>query len=579
MEYEGARIKVERLAQRFGEPYKLLAYHAALPLMLTPELLNYLRNKFLGDKVPWVAEVDLLLSDLCKEVAYEQFAMEPDTRAYLLAEADKNLGRPHMQDVARLLIRYVQSLSGSASAAARHQLQAQRWAAMVYLDEQRESAVQEIAESFLRSMTPVASAAGHLGSLPIDESELARLSQITKILAPQLEASRELVEYAAEVSRILAARGADAQAAAAGSKPARVADVALPAPAVLLGETIPEEEEDEELEDYTEDDLFIGFSSEDQSFLNGYLLPRLVAAGLGCQLFQYRPGGKDVLDDLVSRVRRGGRALLLLNSHSVSEIRGLQGLLDDAPDYHELEDKFLLGFTQQMKLPHQLRKLRIYRFYGAPGQIEDELKLLLDTRFYDAFHDHLTRLPNRALFMDHLKLAIARARRNPGTKFAVLSLGLDRFKVINNAFGHTIGDQLLVRVADRLESCLRPGDTVARIGGDDFAMLLEDIETPEAEVEMAERVQKALTQPFQIGRHEVLVTVSIGVAPSSTGYERAEDILRDADTAMYRAKSLGKARYEIFDKAMHARAINLLQMETDMRRALEREEFVLHYQP
>ena len=214
-------------------------------------------------------------------------------------------------------------------------------------------------------------------------------------------------------------------------------------------------------------------------------------------------------------------------------------------------------------------------------QIQDitDRKLAEQQLHHDAFHDALTGLPNRALFMDHLKLAIARSRRNAQTRFAVLYLDLDRFKVINDSLGHTIGDQLLVGIADRLKNNLRPGDTVARLGGDEFTVLVEDIADDAEAVQVAERVQKELSVPFTLSGREVFTTVSMGIAPSSTGYERAEDILRDADTAMYRAKSMGKARYEIFDKAMHARAINLLQMETDMRRALEREEFVLHYQP
>ena len=214
-------------------------------------------------------------------------------------------------------------------------------------------------------------------------------------------------------------------------------------------------------------------------------------------------------------------------------------------------------------------------------QIQDitDRKLAEQQLHHDAFHDALTGLPNRALFMDHLKLAIARSRRNTNTRFAVLYLDLDRFKVINDSLGHTIGDQLLVGIADRLKKNLRPGDTVARLGGDEFTVLIEDIADETESVQVAERVQKELSIPFNLSGREVFTTVSMGIAPSATGYERAEDILRDADTAMYRAKSMGKARYEIFDKAMHARAINLLQMETDMRRALEREEFVLHYQP
>ncbi|MDT7809938.1 MAG: hypothetical protein QOJ70_3751 [Acidobacteriota bacterium] len=214
-------------------------------------------------------------------------------------------------------------------------------------------------------------------------------------------------------------------------------------------------------------------------------------------------------------------------------------------------------------------------------QIQDitDRKLAEQQLHHDAFHDALTGLPNRALFMDHLKLAIARSRRNHSTKFAVLYLDLDRFKVINDSLGHTIGDQLLVGIADRLKKNLRPGDTVARLGGDEFTVLIEDITDETESIQVAERVQQELSVPFALSGREVFTTVSMGIAPSATGYERAEDILRDADTAMYRAKSLGKARYEIFDKAMHARAINLLQMETDMRRALERQEFILHYQP
>jgi diguanylate cyclase (GGDEF)-like protein/PAS domain S-box-containing protein len=214
-------------------------------------------------------------------------------------------------------------------------------------------------------------------------------------------------------------------------------------------------------------------------------------------------------------------------------------------------------------------------------QIQDitDRKLAEQQLHHDAFHDALTGLPNRALFMDHLKLAIARSKRNSTSLFAVLYLDLDRFKIINDSLGHTIGDQLLVGIANRLKKHLRPGDTVARLGGDEFTILIEDIADEKEAVLVAERIQNELAIPFGLSGREVFTTVSLGIAPSATGYERAEDILRDADTAMYRAKSLGKARYEIFDKAMHARAINLLQMETDMRRALEREEFLLHYQP
>ncbi|HEX8707978.1 MAG TPA: EAL domain-containing protein [Pyrinomonadaceae bacterium] len=214
-------------------------------------------------------------------------------------------------------------------------------------------------------------------------------------------------------------------------------------------------------------------------------------------------------------------------------------------------------------------------------QIQDitDRKRAEERLLHDALHDILTGLPNRALFMDHLKLSVERAKRRDDRKFAVLFLDLDRFKIINDSLGHMVGDQLLVGIARRLENCLRPGDTVARLGGDEFTVLLEDISDVGESIEVADRLQKALARPFNLNGHEVFTTVSTGIALSTTGYERPEEVLRDADTAMYRAKMLGKARHEVFDKTMHARAMNLLQMETDLRRAIEREEFVLHYQP
>jgi diguanylate cyclase (GGDEF)-like protein len=196
-----------------------------------------------------------------------------------------------------------------------------------------------------------------------------------------------------------------------------------------------------------------------------------------------------------------------------------------------------------------------------------------------AFHDPLTGLPNRLMFSELLKAEIEGAKHRPDYLFAVLFLDLDRFKNINDSLGHTHGDLLLVAFAQRLERCLRPTDTLARFGGDEFAILLSGIENAADAIRVAERIQQELTVPFELDKNSAFTTTSIGIALSSTGYERPEDILRDADTAMYRAKENGKARYEMFDTGMHARAVSRLRLESDLRRAVEQQEFCIHYQP
>ncbi len=198
----------------------------------------------------------------------------------------------------------------------------------------------------------------------------------------------------------------------------------------------------------------------------------------------------------------------------------------------------------------------------------------------DAFYDVLTGLPNRALFMDRLGHALKRLKRlMDGYGFAVLFLDLDRFKIINDSLGHMTGDALLVETARRLEKCVRPGDTVARLGGDEFVILFDDVRDAESARFIAERVQSAISTPFYVNSCEVFSSASIGIALSSQEYDRPEDILRDADITMYRAKALGKARVEVFDPSMRAHAVSLLHMETDLRRALERDEFRVYYQP
>lgn len=188
---------------------------------------------------------------------------------------------------------------------------------------------------------------------------------------------------------------------------------------------------------------------------------------------------------------------------------------------------------------------------------------------HDAFHDGLTGLPNRALFVDRLEHALSLKKRRKDYLFAVLFLDLDRFKVVNDSLGHAIGDQLLVAIARRLEICLRNGDTVARLGGDEFVILLEDIQGINEATTIANRLQKKITSPMLLDGHEVFITASIGIAMSSLEYLEPTNLLRDADTAMYRAKGLGRSRYEVFNSSMHAHALQLLQLENDLRRAAE----------
>lgn len=208
-----------------------------------------------------------------------------------------------------------------------------------------------------------------------------------------------------------------------------------------------------------------------------------------------------------------------------------------------------------------------------------ERKRAEEQLLYNAFYDRLTGLPNRALYMDRLRQSIERAKRHDDYLFAVLFLDFDRFKLVNDSLGHVIGDQLLIAIAARLEACLRPGDTVARLGGDEFTILLEDINDVSDVTNIADHIHKILSLPFNLSGHEVFTTASIGITLSTTGCDRPEELLRDADTAMYRAKALGKARYELFHTTMHDRAVSLLQLETGLRRAIENQEFKLHYQP
>jgi len=196
-----------------------------------------------------------------------------------------------------------------------------------------------------------------------------------------------------------------------------------------------------------------------------------------------------------------------------------------------------------------------------------------------ALFDELTGLPNRVLLLDRLRQALSRAARNEAWRFALLFLDLDRFKVVNDSLGHNAGDELLKSLGTRLKGCVRGSDTVARLGGDEFCVLIEDVDGPDHATTTAARIQSALTEPFSLHGNDIFTSASIGIAFSGPHYRDPQELLRDADIAMYRAKAAGKARFAVFDERMHARALGQMQLETSLHRAPERNEFFLEYQP
>jgi diguanylate cyclase (GGDEF)-like protein len=232
-----------------------------------------------------------------------------------------------------------------------------------------------------------------------------------------------------------------------------------------------------------------------------------------------------------------------------------------------------------------LLKDRLGRLPHAVSQALERKKLMEEKRqaeqrlFLETFHDPLTGLPNRALFLDRVNRVILRNRREPGRVFAVLHVSLEGFQIVHNSLGHSVADRLLIDASRRMLMRVRSADTLARLGGEDFLILLDNLKSDDNATRVAERVRQEFSQPFLLDEQDIFFTANLGITLSATGYEDAEQVLRDATTAVHRVKALGRSGFAIFDQAMHDQAMTRLKLETDLHQALERNEFRLHYQP
>jgi diguanylate cyclase (GGDEF)-like protein/PAS domain S-box-containing protein len=311
------------------------------------------------------------------------------------------------------------------------------------------------------------------------------------------------------------------------------------------------------------------------------LSPEAIALQSGDELIYINPAGTKLLGaespaELLSRPLTD-----FVHPDFIENFRARELCLKETRQSNLKEEKFLRADGQVMDVEVVMAAVTYLGMPAIQTIIRDitARKHAEEQLLHHALHDSLTKLPNRVLFMDHLKLAVNHTKRRKNYMFALLFVDLDRFKVVNDSLGHAVGDELLLSLARRLETCLRAGDTLARMGGDEFTILLDAINDHKDAERVAERIQEVLSQPFKLAGHEMTMSASIGIAFSDVGENKADDLLRDADTAMYQAKALGKAQCRIFDKDMHAHAVSLQQLESELRGAIGREELRVHYQP
>ncbi|MDA0340485.1 MAG: EAL domain-containing protein [Proteobacteria bacterium] len=270
---------------------------------------------------------------------------------------------------------------------------------------------------------------------------------------------------------------------------------------------------------------------------------------------------------------------------------------DDVDRVKAMLDAHLAGAVPHFEIEHRMRHVddayrwilvrglavrgsegTAHRIAGSQTDITDR-KLSEQQAIHDALHDTLTGLANRTLFLERVHQSLARRQRDPATKFAVIYLDLDRFKLVNESLGHVHGDEMIIATSRRIEQSLKFGDTVARLGGDEFAILMEDIPTAGDAISISDALQESLASPFTLSGKEVFTTASMGIAHSDSDYRRPEDILRDSELAMYRAKEYGKAQSVVFCSNFRKSPVTPIDLDTDLRRALERDEMSLHYQP